>query len=99
MPEHRDTKRVINSKSISSEPANTIFVKRRPFGRSNIRRAIGLIPSPVPSNLRNPVSLGEVKGAIHVSASPLYPEGVNTKSSRRGKEHMRPKISESGMVV
>ena len=68
MSEHPDTKSVVDLKSVSqSIHDNTILVKLSPFGRSNNRRVMGLIPPTTLRNSRDPVRLGEVEGGIHSS--------------------------------
>jgi len=93
VPEHPVTKSAADLKSAPSTNTNTIFVKLRQFGRSNNRRVIGSIPPTALRNSREPVSLGEVEGAMYPSIS--FPESKTShaKSSRRGNEHMRPKTS------
>ena len=97
--EHLDTKSVVEVISSLESHATTIVVKWRPFGRSNSRRMLGWIP-PIPLlNSRDPVSLGEVEGAVH---RPSLGSGLmerNVRSSRRGKEQIRAKISESGRAM
>ena len=47
--------------------------------------------------VRDPVSLGEVGGGSHLSASLLRAMTNKSRTSRREKEQMRLKIFESGM--
>ena len=93
--EQPDTKSVVDLKSASSTHANTIFVKLGPFGRSNNRRVIGVIPPPPQYKWRDPVNLGEVNGGVHPSTPFQYLKTNNVKSSRRGYEHRRLRTSES----
>jgi hypothetical protein len=92
--EQLNTKSVVDPSS-SSTPAIMILVKWRPFGRLISRRTIGRIPSNR-VRLRDPVSLGEVEGVFHVSL-PCVGE-VNSRSSRRGKEQIRSKMSMDVLV-
>jgi hypothetical protein len=87
--EHLDTKSVVDSAS-SLKHHTVILVKRRPYGRSNNRRATAQIP-PIAFSSRDPVSLGEVEGVFQVSL-PRWRE-TNARSSRRGKEQTRSKTS------
>ena len=97
--EQPNIKSVVEVTSCSENHVTTIVVKWRPFGRSNSRRVMGWIPSVTLLNSRDPVSLGEVEGVVHCPS--LCPREMedNARSSRRGKEQMRPKISESGRVA
>ena len=96
--EHFDTKSVVEVTSSLESHATTIFVKWRPFGRSNSRLAMGWIAPAALLNSRDPVSPGEVEGVVHRPLGPGAGER-NARSSRRGKEQMRPKTSESGRAM
>jgi hypothetical protein len=87
--EQLDTKSVVDLTS-SSRYATEILVKLRPFGRPTNRHTAGMIP---PNILKDPVSLGEVEGVFHTSAAPPPLRVTKARSSRRGKEQMRSKIS------
>jgi hypothetical protein len=86
--EHLDTKSI--TEWIPSSRRTAILVKWRPFGRLSNRPAKGRIPPNILRS-RNPVSLGEVRGMFHASL-PLLGE-INARSSRRGKEQIRSKMS------
>jgi len=77
-----------------------ILVKWRPLGRSNNSLVVGWIPLNI-CNSRDPVNLGELTGVLHLSP-PRWEQRrgeTNTRSSRRGKEQMRPKTFEFGRRV
>jgi len=93
---HIDTNFIVNLTSSSESHGTRIFVKWMPFGRSNNRRVMVRTPSNSVSTLRVPLSLGEVGGAFHRPPACPGPTESSVRSSRRGKEQMRPKISESG---
>ena len=94
VPEHLDIKSDIGSRASPETFPEMIFVKLRPFGRSNNRRATWSIPSVTKCNSRDPVSLGEVRGASHSSVPFSQKRVFGVRSSRRGKEHRRPKTLE-----
>jgi len=89
--EHLDTKLITGSAPSMGNP-NEILVKRRPFGRAHNRCVTERI-SQVVLRYRDPVDLGDVDGGFHPSASVLEWRLTNARSSRRGKEQTRSKIS------
>ena len=92
MSEHLDTNSVVDSKS-PLRHATVIFLKRRPPGRSNNRRVAKQSP-PIALMSREPVNLGDVGGGTH-SAVLLVVRRTNSRSSRRGKEQIRPNPSKT----
>ena len=66
--EHVDTKSVADSRS-SPRHDTVILAKWRPFGKSNNRRVAARIPL-LASKPRDPVSLGDVGGALRTAVSP-----------------------------
>ena len=98
VPEHLDTKYIVDKMSPPENHGTAIFVKWRPFGRSNNRRVVEPIPSII-RNSRDPVSLGEVDGMFHPPFARRRLRETKPRSSRRGREQTRPKISESGREV
>ena len=62
--EHLDTKSTVDQTSSSTIHVTMIVVKWRPFGKSSNPRVMDCIPSTIPRNSRDPVSLGEVEGVF-----------------------------------
>ena len=91
VPEHLDTNSVVDSKSLARHDT-LIFVKWRPSGKSNNRHTAARNP-PIVLRSRDPVSLGDLKGAFHLSGSLSEPKQTNDRSSRRGNEQTRLKSS------
>ena len=90
--EHPDTKSVTDPKS-SLMHVTVILAKRRPSGKSNNRRMVDWTP-PFTAKYRDPVSFGDVEGAVHPTVPPSGQKSIIFRSSRRGKEQTRSKISE-----
>ena len=93
--EHLDTKSIADPTSRRENKHTTILLKCKPFGRSNSPWETDWKP-PSTCSSRHPVNLGEVRGLVHVSATRGMRE-VNARSSRRGREQIRPKVFESGV--
>lgn len=94
--EHLDIKSIVDLTSCSKSQVTAIFLEWRPFGSSDNRWVTNWILSIITLSLSDPVSPGEVGGALHPSSLSTRPEESSAKSSRQGKEQTRPKISESG---
>jgi len=99
VPEHLDTRCIVDTMSSWESHGTMIFVKLKPFGRYNNRSVTDWIPS-IRRNSRDPVSLGEVEEETFQPVS-LFRRVRETKvrSSRTGKEQMRLKISGFGREV
>ena len=93
VPKHLDNKFVADLTSSSLRHDIVIFVKWRPSGRSNNRRAMGRILPALMIRSRDPVSLGDVDGTFHSVVLREFKKN-NARSSRRGKEQTRSKTSE-----
>ena len=91
--EQPDTKCVADSMFWVENSRTTIFLKCKPFGRSNNLLIADWIP-PITTNSRDPVNRGEVRGLVHLSVGWGVGE-LKERSSRRGREQMRTKMSES----
>jgi hypothetical protein len=61
---HFDTKHIADLTPSSEWKRTVIFVKWRPFGRSNNPRVMDWIQMYI-HNVRDPLSLGEVEGVLH----------------------------------
>ena len=93
MSEHLDTKLIAKSIPSSERQCTVIFVKWRPFGSSNNRRTVDRVLWNIHIS-RDPLSLGEVEGVLHLPPLWSKPSKANVRSSRRGREQIRPKTSE-----
>lgn len=91
--EHLDTKSVVDSMSWAENNHTTILLKCRPFGRSNNRWVTDQFHPPMHKS-RVPVNLGDVGGLAQGSWRRAVRE-TNARSSRWGREQMRPKSFES----
>ena len=91
--EHFNTKSIIDVVSFVRS-VKSILRKWRSPGRPHNQRAM---EGSTPVIRRDPVNLGGVEGEIHSPVSSFW-HCTNAKSSRRGKEEMKLKISESGQM-
>jgi len=96
VPEDLDTKSVADSESL---PIHDIVIleKWRPPGKVDSRRVANPTPHTVLRS-RDPVSLGDVGGALHLEMPPPGRRETNARSSRAGKERTRSKTSKGVQV-
>ena len=81
---HFNTESFVKPASSTRHP-NTILEKWRPYERPNNTHEMGRVS---PLSWRDPVSFNEVNGGLP------WAERRNHRSSKRGKDQMRPKILE-----
>ena len=92
VPEHLDTRCIVDNISSWESHGTVIFVKLKPFGRYNNRLVTDWIPS-IRRNSRDPVSLGEVEEAFQPISLFRRVRETKVRSPSTGKEQMKLKIS------